>query len=434
MSELSIAIGIFVLLLLQIIGLYLVWTNRNDNGLNGLERNLRSEVAETARLNRIELSGTLTQQQQTLLLQLQQLRDEQTAALGRIDNTLQQQMQQLRDSNTRHLEEMRLTVAQALKEIATQNAGQLEEMRRTVDEKLHATLEQRLGQSFRSVSERLEQVHRGLGEMQALAQGVGDLKKVLSNVKLRGTWGEVQLEMLLSEMLSVEQYGKNIETVRGSGARVEFAIRLPGRDPHAESVWLPIDAKFPKEQYERLVDAQERADGEAANTAATELERAIRREAKTISEKYLAPPMTTDFAILFLPFENLYAEIIRRPGLLDSLQREYRVTVAGPTTLTALLNSLQMGFRTLALERRSSEVWGVLSAVKTEFAKFGTVLSKTKDTLEKAARHIDDVQVRTRAMTRKLTQVEALPEAESSATFNFTELNNELENTSPTLE
>ena len=282
-------------------------------------------------------------------------------------------------------------------------------MRKTVDEKLHATLEQRLGESFKLVSDRLDKVHQGLGEMQQLAIGVGDLKRVLTNVKTRGTWGEVQLEMLLEQMLTADQYAKNVETIPGSGARVEFAIKLPGNGDGQRAVWMPIDAKFPKEQYERLADAAERADAEGVAAAGRELERAVRLEAKTIAEKYLSPPLTTDFAILFLPTEGLYAEVMRRPGLADELQRQHRVSIAGPSTLSALLNSLQMGFRTLALEKRSSEVWQVLGAVKTEFGKFGEVLAKTRATLETAARNIEKAETRSRVMTRTLKSVEALP-------------------------
>ena len=245
--------------------------------------------------------------------------------------------------------------------------------------------------------------------MQQLAIGVGDLKRVLTNVKTRGTWGEVQLEMLLEQVLTPDQYAKNVETIPGTGERVEFAIRLPGQDEGERPVWMPIDAKFPKEQYERLVEAAEHADSEGVAAAARELERAIRIEAKTISEKYLSPPLTTDFAIMFLPTEGLYAEVMRRPGLADELQRLCRVSIAGPSTLSALLNSLQMGFRTLALEKRSSEVWQVLGAVKTEFSKFGDVLATTKATLERAARNIEQAETRTRQMTRKLKSVEALP-------------------------
>lgn len=367
-------------------------------GLERLERELRAELAETARANRGEAGQHMLRFQQTLSTQLTS-----------IATVQQQQLAQMSESNDRRLAEVRATLEQKLRDIEANNAAKLEEMRRTVDEKLHATLEQRLGESFKLVSDRLEQVHRGLGEMQRLAQGVGDLKRVLTNVKSRGTWGEVQLEMLLEQMLTPDQYGKNVETVRNSGARVEFAIRLPGRDTGNGPVWLPIDAKFPKEQYERLIDAQDRGDVEGVNAASRELEVAVRREAQAIAEKYLSPPATTDFAILFLPTEGLYAEVLRRPGLTDVLQRDFRVTVAGPTTLTALLNSLQMGFRTLALEKRSSEVWEVLGAVKTEFGKFGEVLARTRDTLVRAARNIEQAEVRTRQMERKLRNVEALP-------------------------
>lgn len=417
------------------------------------ERTLRQEVADTARAGRTEQSTQLTQFQQALAAQMtsvatvqnnqidgfaqqlakltesnaaqldavrqsllqhgQQMREEQGATLRRFGDTLQQQLTQLSEGNERRLAEVRATLEQKLKDIETQNAAKLDEMRRTVDEKLHATLEQRLGESFKLVSDRLEQVHRGLGEMQSLAAGVGDLKRVLTNVKTRGTWGEVQLETLLEQMLTAEQYARNVATVPNSAERVEFAIALPGRDDagagDGKPVWLPIDAKFPREDYERLLDAQERADPVAVEEASKALETRIRQEARTIAGKYLAPPHTTDFALLFLPTEGLYAEILRRPGLTDQLQREYRVTIAGPTTLTALLNSLQMGFRTLAIERRSSEVWQVLGAVKTEFGKFGDVLARTKSQLETVTRSIDQAEVRTRQMARKLKSVEALP-------------------------
>jgi DNA recombination protein RmuC len=285
-------------------------------------------------------------------------------------------------------------------------------MRRTVDEKLHATLEQRLGESFRLVSERLEQVHRGLGEMQTLAAGVGDLRRVLTNIKTRGVWGEIQLGRLLAEMLTVDQYAANVAVRPDSNERVEFAIRLPGKGMDAEKreVWLPIDAKFPLEDYQRLIDAQEVSDMAAMEEAAKALETRIRTEAKSIREKYIAPPATTDFAILYLPVEGLYAEALRRPGLIDTLQRQWRVTLAGPTTLAALLNSLQMGFRTLAIEQRSSEVWAVLGAVKTEFGKFGAALAHTRKKLEEASSSIDKAEVRTRVLNRCLKNVEALPE------------------------
>ncbi|WP_326534507.1 DNA recombination protein RmuC, partial [Pseudorhodoferax sp.] len=286
-------------------------------------------------------------------------------------------------------------------------------MRATVDEKLHATLEQRLGESFKQVAERLEQVHRGLGDMQTLARDVGSLSRVLSGVKTRGVFGEVQLAALLEQVFTPEQYGVNVATVPGSRERVEFAVKLPGS---AETpIWLPIDAKFPREDYERLLDAQERADAAGAEAAAKALEGRLRLEARTIADKYLAPPHTTDFALLFLPTEGLYAEALRRPGLFEALQREQRVMLTGPTTLLATLGSLQMGFRTLALEKRSSEVWAVLGAVKTEFGKFGDVLAKTKKKLDEASGTIGDAEVRTRQMARKLKGVEQMPEAQTQA-------------------
>ena len=372
-----------------------------------LERALRGDIAETSRLSRAELGGGFSQFQQALAAQL--------TSVATVQN---QQLAQLIESNDRRFAEVRATVEARLRDIEANNAAKLDEMRRTVDEKLHATLEQRLGESFRLVSERLEQVHRGLGEMQTLAAGVGDLKKVLTNVKTRGTWGEVQLEALLEQMLTADQYAKNVATVPKSSERVEFAIKLPGRaagqgDRASGPVWLPIDAKFPREDYERLIDAQERADPVAVDEAARALETRVRNEARTICEKYVAPPHTTDFALLFLPTEGLYAEVLRRPGLSDQLQRDYRVTIAGPTTLTALLNSLQMGFRTLAIEQRSSEVWQVLGAVKTEFGKFGDVLARTKAQLETVTRSIEAAERRTRVMNTKLRHVEALPGEEA---------------------
>ena len=309
---------------------------------------------------------------------------------------------------------MRLTVETRLGAIQTENAAKLEEMRKTVDEKLHATLEQRLGESFKLVSERLEQVHRGLGEMETLAAGVGDLKKVLTNVKTRGTWGEVQLANLLEQVLTAEQYAENVATRPKSADRVEFAIRLPGREG-GQPVWLPIDAKFPVEDYQKLVEAQERADVVAVEAAAKALETRLKDEAKTIREKYIEPPHTTDFAILYLPTEGLYAEALRRPGLVEALQRDQRVSIAGPTTLAAMLNSLQMGFRTLAIEKRSSEVWAVLGAIKTEFGKFGEALAHTKKKLQEASNSIDKAEVRTRAVEKKLKNVEALPAPEAVA-------------------
>ncbi|GAB3746428.1 DNA recombination protein RmuC [Lysobacter olei] len=326
--------------------------------------------------------------------------------------SLSQRLQELTARNELRIGEMRTTLEQKLRELQTDNAAKLEQMRATVDEKLQSTLETRLGESFRLVSERLEQVQRGLGEMQQLATGVGDLKRVLTNVKTRGTFGEVQLGALLEQVLTIEQYDSNVATVPGSSERVEFAVRLPGAQPD-QPVRLPIDAKFPREDYERLLDAQDRADADAVATAASAMERRLRDEAKKIREKYLAPPHTTDFALLFLPTEGLYAEALRRPGLFDTLQREQRVTLVGPTTLLALLNSLQMGFRTLAIEQRSSEVWQLLGAVKTEFGKFGAVLEKTRSQLDTVRNSIDAAGVRTRAIERKLRGVESLANDDS---------------------
>lgn len=340
-----------------------------------------------------------------------QAANQQTEQLRQFSDTLHR-LQGLFNSQS---EQLRTSVEGRLKSLQDDNARKLDEMRQTVDEKLQSTLEARLGESFKQVSDRLEQVYRGLGEMQNLAAGVGDLKRVLTNVKTRGTWGELRLESLLEQMLTPDQYARNVKPIPGSNAIVEFAIRLPGRDENEQPVWLPVDAKFPKEQYERLLDAFDAADAEAVAVSGKALETAIRGEAKGFSEKYLSPPHTTDFGILFLPTEGLYAEVVKRAGLVDTLQREHRVTVAGPVTLTTLLNALQLGFRTLALEKRSSEVWKVLGAVKTEFGKFGEVLAKTRDTLEKAARNIEGAETRTRAMERKLRSVEALAPGEAGA-------------------
>jgi DNA recombination protein RmuC len=355
--------------------------------LERIERELRTEITESSRGGRQELTQNLALFQQS---QVQQL----TLMQKSIGDTLNQQLQQLQKSN----------------------ADKLDEMRRTVDEKLQTTLEKRLSESFKQVAERLEQVHNGLGQMQKLADGVGSLQRVLTNVKTRGMFGEVQLEALLEQVLTIEQYAKQVETKPRSNQRVDFAIRFPGRGgADGEPVWLPIDAKFPREDYERLLDAQDRADALAAEVAAKALEVRIHTEAKSIAESYLAPPHTTDFAILFLPTEGLYAEVLRRPGLMDSLQRDYRVTLAGPTTLLAMLNSLHMGFRTLALEQQASEVWKVLGAVKTEFERYGDWVEKVREQVQKAADTLDRADTRSRQMRRALKNVEALPESEAQA-------------------
>lgn len=319
------------------------------------------------------------------------------------------QIMLLSQSNEHRLDKMRETVEYSINRLQEDNSKKLEQMRATVDEKLHATLEQRLGESFKLVSERLEQVHKGLGEMQTLAAGVGDLKKVLSNVKTRGTWGEIQLGNILEQMLSPEQYEKNVAIKKNSSERVEFAVKLPGKgDTQEDYIWLPIDAKFPQEDYQRLQEAMDQANPQAAEEAAKALELRIKACAKDIKEKYIDPPNSTDFAIMFLPIEGLYAEVLRIPGLCELLQHDYRVVVAGPTTLMALLNSLQMGFRTLAIEKRSSEVWALLGAVKTEFRKFTDILSKTQKKLQEASNTIETAASKSRNIERKLKNVQEL--------------------------
>ena len=423
----TISIGV-LLIILQLVLLLRAGTTREvmavrlrdlQSGLERLERDLRQELslgrqeaASVARGDRQEQSLSLNRLSQALAAQLAQLGRLQAQQL----ESFAQQLARLTNSNEQRFEQFRLALEARLGAMQADNAGKLEEMRRTVDEKLHATLEQRLGESFKLVSERLEQVHKGLGEMQMLAAGVGDLKKVLSNVKTRGSWGEVQLENLLDQLLTSEQYAKNVATRPDSPDRVEFAIRLPGReigDEERQPVWLPIDAKFPLEDYQRLLEAQELADAPALQVASRALEGRLRDEARKIHDKYVEPPYTTDFAILYLPTEGLYAEVLRRPGLVDGLQRDFRICIAGPTTLAALLNSLQMGFRTLAIERRSSEVWAVLGAIKTEFGRFGEVLEATHRKLEQASRSIEAAGVRTRQIERKLRGVEALPAREA---------------------
>jgi len=381
-------------------------------GNERLERELRAAVEASASGLRIETGTRLGELQSGLVQQVTGLGGVQGQQLHDFAARMQQQLADLTRAIQLNLSEVRTTLQGQLTTLQQGNETKLDQMRATVEEKLQSTLEARLGESFRLVSERLEQVHRGLGEMQSLAAGVGDLKRVLSNVKSRGTFGEVQLAALLEQVLAPDQYAANVVTRPGSNERVDFAIRMPGRDD--APVWLPIDAKFPSEDYERILAAQESADREAFEAAARALENRIRLEAKTLREKYVEPPHTTDFAILFLPTEGLFAEVLRRPGLTEALNRELRIVVAGPTTLFAMLNSLQMGFRTLALEKRSAEVWQVLGAVKTEFGKFGDVLGRLKSQLQTASNTIDSAETRTRAMTRALRSVEALPAEEST--------------------
>ena len=375
---------------------------------------------------RQELLQQLTMFQQTLLHQSAETTRTQNAQIdafgqqlalmrANLSDTLAQQINAMSEANARRLGEMRATLEAQLTQLQQTNATKLDEMRATVDEKLHATLQARLGESFKQVADRLEQVHKGLGEMQTLATGVGDLKHLLTNVKTRGMFGEAQLEALLEQVLVPDQYAAQIATRPDSKHVVDFAIKLPGKSDTLDCLWLPIDAKFPNEDYERLLDAQQRADKADADAAAKALEARIRLEAKSIADKYIAPPYTTDFAILFLPTEGLYAEVLRRPGLMESLQRDHRITLAGPTTLLAMLGSLQMGFRTLALEKRSSEVWQVLGAVKTEFEKFGGVLAKVKSQTETVLNTLNSAETRSRAMGRALRQVEALPEPQAQA-------------------
>jgi DNA recombination protein RmuC len=384
-------------------------------GLERLERELREELARGRREDaeeafrdreeRAQSANLLGQAVTTQLGQLGTLQSERLEGfareLGRFSLGLDERFERLK-----------MTVEGRLTAIQADNAVKLEEMRRTVDEKLHATLEQRLGESFKLVSERLEQVHRGLGEMQTLAAGVGDLKRVLGNVKTRGTWGEVQLAALLEQLLTADQFSANVATRPGSAERVDFAIALPGKDDGA-TVWLPIDAKFPIEDYQRLLDAQEKGDAALVEEASRAIEVRLKAEARSIRDKYVEPPHTTDFAVLYLPIEGLYAEALRRPGLAEALQRDWRISISGPTTLAAMLNSLQMGFRTLAIEKRSAEVWAVLGAVKTEFGKFGEALAHTRKKLDEASNSIGKAEVRTRQLSRRLREVEALPVAES---------------------
>ena len=395
-----------------------------DAGNDKTEREVRREIVDNGRASRQELGSIFATFQQTLTQQsAEAIRTQNTQidAFGQqlallqktLSDTLVMQLQSVSESNARRMGEVRDTLEKQLAQLQATNSAKLDEMRKTVDEKLQTTLETRLGESFKQVADRLEQVHKGLGEMQTLAQGVGDLKHLLTNVKTRGIFGEAQLSALLEQVFTVDQYAAQVATQPGSKNTVDFAIKLPGRSDSGQPLWLPIDAKFPNEDYERLLDAQQRADVLGAEAAGKALENRIRLEARSISDKYIAPPHTTDFAILFLPTEGLYAEVLRRPGLMESLSRDHRITLAGPTTLLAMLSSLQMGFRTLALEKRSSEVWQVLGAVKTEFGKFGDVLAKIKSNAETMLNTVSNAEQRSRVMGKALRNVEALPEIDS---------------------
>ena len=439
MFVMALLAGIIIVILLQ--GLALWRGNRDtegemrlrslqeaqEKGLERLERELREELArgrredaEEAFRDREERAQSATLLSQAVTTQVGQFGSAQSERLEAFARELNRFSLGLDE----RFERLKTTVESRLTAIQADNAGKLEEMRRTVDEKLHATLEQRLGESFKLVSERLEQVHRGLGEMQSLAAGVGDLKRVLTNVKTRGTWGEVQLSALLEQLLTADQFAANVATRPDSGERVDFAIRLPGKGDGAV-VWLPIDAKFPIEDYQRLIDAQERGEAALVEEASKAIEVRLKAEARSIRDKYVAPPHTTDFALLYLPTEGLYAEALRRPGLADTLQRDFRVSLTGPTTLAALLNSLQMGFRTLAIEQRSAEVWAVLGAVKTEFGRFGEALAHTRKKLDEASNSISKAETRTRQLSRRLREVEALPAGESEQLIGVAEFDGE---------
>lgn len=382
----------------------------------------REEARSAAKELREEVSASLRSTSEMLSKTLE--------GVGKVQQTqlegMTKQLKELTDSNQVALDRIRTTFDARVKELQEGNEKKLDEMRKTVDEKLHDTLEKRLGESFKLVSERLEAVHKGLGEMQHLATGVGDLKRVLTNVKLRGTWAEVQLGAILDQILTLEQYEKNVQVKADSAERVEYAVRLPGpKDDPAACVWLPIDSKFPQEDYLRLQEAAEKADPDAVQRATDDLARTVRTAARDIHDKYVNPPSTTDFGIMFLATEGLYAEVLRQPALVEEMQHRYRVVVAGPTTLAAILSSLRMGFQTLVIEQRASEVWKVLGAIKTEFGKFGDVLDKVKRQLNIASRTIEDTGVRTRAMERKLRSVEQLPEAEASAILALPTVGNE---------
>ncbi|HEY5783113.1 MAG TPA: DNA recombination protein RmuC [Lysobacter sp.] len=432
---LVVAVGIAIALLL------VLFSRKPESALEGvrlrIEQALRDEQREGRSELRQQIDGLSLQQEQridgfatrlneaalrtdqrledlreALTEDARKARSETALALRDFATAMDTRIGELTRNNETRLGEMRATLESKLRELQADNAAKLEQMRATVDEKLHATLETRLTESFGNVTQMLAQVHQGLGDMNKLASDVGGLQRVLTNVKSRGIFGEVQLAGLLEQVFAPDQYAGNVATVPGSSERVEFAVRFPGSTGEAP-VWLPIDAKFPREDYERLLDAQERGEPELARSAGDALERRVRLEAARIREKYIAVPHTTEFAILFLPTEGLYAEVLRRPGLVEALQRDQRIAVAGPTTLLALMTSFQMGFRTLAIEQRSSEVWQTLGAVKTEFTKFGTALDGVKKKLDEASNKLEDTGRRTRVLTRKLREVEALPVEDS---------------------
>lgn len=416
------AVGIILAVLNTLLLVWLIVERRRDT-----QAPLQSAIREEFRLSREEAGRESRLLREEVRQAQRESSDAVIRAIGEIatlqQNNLegvQKRLQELTYASEQRLEHVRKTVEERLLQLQQANEAKLDQMRHTVDEKLQSTLEKRLGESFKLVSDRLEAVQRGLGEMQSLATGVGDLKRVLTNVKSRGTWGEVQLGAILEQVLTTDQFDRNVKTRPGSDQLVEYAIRLPGTDPDGRSVlWLPIDSKFPQENYQRLEEAAEAGDVKAVEQARKELAKSIELSARDIRDRYVEPPHTTDFAILFLPTEGLYAEVLRTPGMVENLQQKFRIVVAGPTTLTAILNSLRMGFRTLAIEKRSSEVWQILAAVKSEFGKFGDVLTKVQKKLDEASKTIDQTEIRTRAMNKALRHVEDLPEGSAPVLFSL---------------
>jgi len=420
-----------ILLIISILGIsfliFLTYKNKNSDNTDQITKAVEALFDKTNKLLKEEMSLSRKESADSE----KRLREELSSLFKGFGDSLDKRMSEsanaqnknfegfsvklteLIDKNDTRMDKVREVVEKKLESIQKDNSEKLEAMRVTVDEKLHATLEKRFGESFKVVSDRLEAVHKGLGEMQTLALGVGDLKKVLSNVKSRGTWGEAQLSNLIEEILTPEQYEKNVKTKKSSKDVVEYAVKLPGNDEDIKQVWLPIDAKFPLEDYQRLIEAQEQGNLLLIEELSKSLETRIKSEAKDIRDKYLNPPETTDFGILFVPIESLYAEVLRRPGLFEQIRREYRVIIAGPTTTQVILNSLQMGFRTLTIQKRSSEVWTLLGAVKTEFSKFGDLLEKTHKKMQEASNTIEDAVTKTRTIERKLNKVQNLPVAEA---------------------
>ncbi|OQP46120.1 recombinase RmuC [Niastella yeongjuensis] len=433
--EIIIVTLLIVLLLVAIVTMIFAWratAAKNNTGWMAVKYKMENLFTDIARIETTVKQEMVTNRQETGD-NTQRIRTELAASLKNFGELINQTMasattvqkdnffallskqSEQNNATTARLDQMRETLEKKMAELQTGNERKLDEMRATVDEKLQKTLEARLGESFKLVSDRLEAVHKGLGDMQQLATGVGDLKRVLTNVKARGVLGEYQLESILEQILTIDQYGRNVKTKEGSNALVEFAVKLPGRGDKDKPTWLPVDSKFPKEDFEALLDAYDKALPELVEEYRKSFVKGIRKCALDISSKYVDPPNTTDFAILFLPFESLYAEVLRTPGLFESIQREYKIIITGPTTLSALLNSLQMGFRTLAIEKRSGEVWQLLGAVKTEFGNFGGILEKTQKKLQEASNVIEQAGVRSRAIEKKLRAVQELPKEDAVA-------------------